>query len=111
MVRSGVPKRLWCDSLEFEAYMISNTALDIYMLQGEVPETVMLGGTSYISQFHDHGFYNWVMFRDDPIKYPDENPVLGRYLGPAIDVGTAMTANIMKGNGEVVHRSTYHGLK
>ena len=32
-------------------------------------------------------------------------------MGPAIDVGTEMTATIMKGNGEVVYRSTYHGLK
>ena len=32
-------------------------------------------------------------------------------MGPEIDVDPAMTANIMNGNGEVVHRSTYHGLK
>ena len=51
------------------------------------------------------------MFRDEPIKYPDNNPVLGRFLGPEIDVGPEMTANIMKGNGEVVHLSSYHELK
>ena len=51
------------------------------------------------------------MFRDEPIQYPDENLVLGIYLEPAIDVGPIMTANIMKGNGEVVHWSTYCGLK
>ena len=51
------------------------------------------------------------MFRDDPFQYPDENPLLGRYLGPAIDVGTEMTAKIIKRNGEVLHRSTYRGLK
>ena len=45
-----------------------------------------------------HGFYDWVMFRDEPIKHPDNNPVLGRYLGPVIDIGPAMTTNIMKGN-------------
>ena len=56
------------------------------MLQEEVIETVMLGGTSDISQFCEHGFYDWVMFWYDPIQYPDENPVLSRYLGPAIDV-------------------------
>ena len=37
--------------------------------------------------------------------------MLSRYLGPEIDVDPAMTANIMNGNVEVVHRSTYHGLK
>ena len=44
------------------------------------------------------------MFRDEPIQHPDKNPVLGRYLGPEIDVGPEMTAKIMKGNSEVVHR-------
>ena len=37
--------------------------------------------------------------------------MLGRYLGPAIDVGPAMKTNITKANGEVLHRLTYHGLK
>ena len=32
-------------------------------------------------------------------------------MRPAIDVGPAMTAKIMKGNGEVVHRSIYRGFK
>ena len=41
------------------------------MLQGELPETVMLSGTSDISQFCEHGLFDWVMFRDDPIQYPD----------------------------------------
>ena len=50
------------------------------------------------------------MFRDDPIQFPDNNPVLGRYIGPELDVGPAITANIMKENGEVVHRSTYDSL-
>ena len=57
------------------------------MLQGEAPETVMLGVTSDISHLCENGFYYWVMFRDDPIQYSDKNPVLGRCLGPAIDVG------------------------
>ena len=51
MVLASAPKRIWEDALEYEAYVRSNTALDIYMLQGEVPETLILGDTSYISQF------------------------------------------------------------
>ena len=50
------------------------------------------------------------MFRDDPIQFLDENPVLGKYLGPALDFGPAMTANILKESGEVVHCSTYNAL-
>ena len=50
------------------------------------------------------------MFRDQPVAFPDDNPVLGRYLGPAIDVGPALTTKILKANGEVVYRSTYRAL-
>ena len=44
------------------------------------------------------------MFRDDPIQYPYEGSLLGRYLGPEIGVGLEMTAKIMKANVKVVHR-------
>ena len=83
--------------------MRCHTTLDDYILQGKVPEAVMLGGTSDISLFFQHGFYDWFMFRDELIKYPDEISVLGRYLVPAIYVGPEMTAMILKVNREVVH--------
>ena len=51
------------------------------------------------------------MFREKPIQFPDENPVLGRYLGSAVDAVLAITAKIMKVNGEVFHQSTYRALK
>ena len=105
MVWEGSPNLVWDDALEFKAYVRSNTSLDIYMLQGEVPEDVMLGGTSDICQFCEHGFYNWVMFRDKPIQYADKHTVLGKYLG-TIDVGTEMKAKFMNRDGKVVHRST-----
>jgi hypothetical protein len=49
MVRAGAPKPFWADAIELKAYVGSNTAHDIFILQGEVPETVMLGKTSNIS--------------------------------------------------------------
>ena len=110
MVQSGAPRRIWDNALDFEAYVRSNTAFDIYILRGEVPETVMLGGTSDISQFCEYGFYDWFIFRDDMIQDPDENQVLDQYLGREIDVVPEMIAKIMKINGEVLHRSTYRGL-
>ena len=36
--------------------------------------------------------------------------VLGRNLGPIIDVGMDMTVKILKSNGEVVHWLTYQDL-
>jgi len=110
MVHAGAPKPFWADAIELEAYVRSNTAHNIFILQGEVPETVMSGETSDISQFCEFAFYDWIMFRDQPVAFPDDNPVLGRFLGPAINVGPTLTAKILKANGEVVYRSTYRAL-
>ena len=101
MVRAGAPKPFWADAIELEAYVRSNTAHDIYILQGKVPETLMSGETSDISQFCEFAFYDWIMFRDQPVAFPDDNPVLGRYLGPAIDVGPALTAKILEQMGRL----------
>ena len=50
-VQADAPKAMWVDSIEYKAYIQLNTAWDLYMLQGETPETVMSGETSNISQF------------------------------------------------------------
>ena len=50
------------------------------------------------------------MFKDEPISSLENNPVLGIYLGPSIDVGPVLTDNILKSNGEVFHRSTHHNI-
>jgi hypothetical protein len=49
MVRSGAPKRLWVDCLVREAYVRSSTALDIFSLEGQVPDTIVNGQTYDIS--------------------------------------------------------------
>ena len=50
------------------------------------------------------------MFIDEKNQFTDDNTVLGRYLGPALNVGMEMTSKITKDNGEVVHSSTYDAL-
>ena len=39
------------------------------------------------------------MFRDQPVAFPDDNPVLDHF-----------TAEFLKANGEVVYRSMHHAL-
>ena len=111
MTKSGSPKKLWDHCLELEGLIRSHTALDIYKLNGEVPETIMTGDTADISIIAEHAWYDWVKFYD-PVgnTFPEDTTYLGRYLGPAIDVGPALTAKILKSNGEVVFRSTYRSL-
>jgi hypothetical protein len=106
MLKTGSPKRLWDHCIELEGLIRSHTANDIFSTGGEVPETIMKGGTADISQICEFGWYDWVMFRDTIAAFPDDKLVLGRYLGPATDVGSAMTAKILKQNGQFVCRST-----
>ena len=44
------------------------------------------------------------------MAFHGEKLVLGRYCGPSIDVGTALTAKILRKNGQQVHRSIYRLL-
>jgi hypothetical protein len=43
MLRSGCPKRVWDDCIIREAYVRSHTSLDIYGLEGQVPESKVKG--------------------------------------------------------------------
>ena len=43
MTKIKSPKVLWGDCLELEAYILSNTALGVFELDGMTPETKMLG--------------------------------------------------------------------
>ena len=76
-----------------------NTAHDIYKLDEEVPETVMSGETSDISQFFELELFEWVMFYDENAPFPDYMLKFRHLLGPSIDVARAMTAKILTENG------------
>ena len=53
MIRYGVPKVLWDYFIYLEAYIRSNSAYEIFMLDGEVPNMVMLDETSDITKYHE----------------------------------------------------------
>jgi hypothetical protein len=106
MMKTGSPKVLWDHCIELETLVCSNTSNDIYMTNGKVPETVMTGSTADISHICEFAWFYWVMIRDNIPMFPDHKLILGRFLGPATDVGLALTAKILKSNGQVVYRST-----
>jgi hypothetical protein len=110
MIKTGSPKTLWNHSIELEALVCSSASNDIYMTNGKRPETIMAGSTADISHISEFGWYDWVMFRDNILTYPDDKLILGCYLGPATDVGSALTAKILKSNGQFVCRSTLRHL-
>jgi len=90
--------KLWDHCLELEAYLEYHTALDSFELQGQVAETIVSGKTAEISPFAEHGWYDWVMWFDSDAAYSKPKEQLGRWLGPAIDIGPAMPAKILKCN-------------
>ena len=70
---------------------------------------IMLGQTTDISSFIEHPFYTWVEFWDNLAKYPEPKEQLSRWLAPAIAIGHAMMAKILKSNGQVLYVLTYRG--
>jgi hypothetical protein len=75
-------------------------------LDGQVPWTIVKSETANISAIALFCWYIWVIFRDTSISFPEDNMDLGHNLGPAIDVGLAMTWKILKENGgQVVYCS------
>ena len=106
MLKSGFPKALWDHCIELESLIRSHTALDIYGLEGQVPETVMSGQTGNIISLCEFKWFKWVMFFQPKETYPDDKMFIGIWLGPAIDVGATMTYNILRPDGGYVCCST-----
>ena len=101
LTRSGAPRRLCCFVLEYKSYVCLHTAPDIYQLDGHVPEMDVLGETADISLFSEFSFWVWVKFREDGGTFPDDKMVLGKYLGPSIDVRPAMMQQAAPGEGSI----------
>ena len=71
----------------------------------------MKGDGADISNISEYKWYEWVKYFDTACTYPDDKWVLGRYLGPAPDVGYMMTSKILLHTGDHIPRSTLRPLK
>ena len=110
MTKYKSPKRLWDHCVELEGYIRSHTALNLYELENEVPETKLSGQTGEISPFAEYHWYQWVKWYNTTNNLPNDKEELGRWLGPSTDVGPALTAKILKANGQIVHSATHRPL-
>jgi hypothetical protein len=61
----------------------------------------MTGSTADNSHITEFGCDDWVMYRDCIPSYPDDKLILGRYLGPVTDIGSALTPKILQPNGQI----------
>ena len=66
----------------------------------------MPGQTADISAICQFEWFQWVMYFEPTESYLNDKWTIGRYLGPTVDVGSAMTQKILKSNGEFVSRNT-----
>jgi hypothetical protein len=97
---------LWDHCIELEALICSSASTNIYMTNSKVQETIMTSSTTNISHICEFCWYDWVLFSDNVPTFPDEKLILVCYLGPVTNIGSALTAKILKSNGQTVCRST-----
>jgi hypothetical protein len=55
MIKTGSPRVLWDHCIDLEAHIRSLTSNNIYMTNGEVPETIMTGSSADISHICEFG--------------------------------------------------------
>jgi hypothetical protein len=96
MIKTGSHRVVWDHCIELEVLICSSTSNNVYMTNGKVPETIMTGSTANISHICEFGWYDWVMFRNNIHMFPHAKVTLGQYLGPVTNVGSALTAKILK---------------
>jgi hypothetical protein len=90
---------------------VTKSKTDIYKLDGQVPETKMLGQTADISFICGFAWYDWIYFNASIAGFPDPKMQLGRYLGPTDpDAGSVLTAKILANSDDVVRRNTFRLL-
>ena len=83
--------KLWDYCAERRARIINSTYTDHARLNGMVPHTKMTGQPCDISEIAEFEWYEWVYYRDEPMSFPYPIEHLGRFLGPAENVGSAMS--------------------
>ena len=59
----------------------------------------MMGQRADISRLCEYEWFDWVMYYKQTNSYLNDKVTMGRYIGPVIDVGSAMTMKIPKSNG------------
>jgi hypothetical protein len=88
----------------------SHTSIDIFGMEGQVPEIKVKGETVDISTMTEYAWYEWVKFQYTAAKFPVSKIQLGRYLSATVDIGPAVAQRILKNNGQVMYRTSVRSL-
>ena len=103
MRRTGTPVRLWDYCWVYAAELRSLTCTDNIYLDGETPYGKVHGYSPDISEYLTFEWYAWVWYHDP--NTPEKSKI-GRWLGPAHDVGQGLAYYILTDKGKVAIRST-----
>ena len=101
MIRLRVPARLWDYGLVYEAKIMTRIASSYDLRTGYERVT---GDTCDISEWIDFEFYDLIWYWDAP--FMEANPKIGRWLGVAHRISSALCYWILKENRTVLARST-----
>ena len=118
MLEIHAPEVVWDSCLEWCAMVRSHTAVNIRSLDGQVPATKISGDTMDISQLAEFGFHDWVWFVDtkhsDSLEMTGEPSMqkkrIGKYLGPAESVGSAMCGVVLTEKGTRLDKASIFSL-
>jgi hypothetical protein len=99
--RRNIPRRLWSYLVLYEVGVMNFT---VRGRTERTPYERVTGDTPDISEYVDFEFYDNVWWYDQ--AGDEENPYIGKWLGPSHRIGSPMCYWILKSNGEVVSRST-----
>ena len=110
MKESGSPIPLWDYCVERRARINNLLAKDLFQLHGQNAHFTVTGEEGDISNLCQFGWYDWCYFREKKAKFPFNQEILGRVLGPATGAGNEMCQWILKANGRVVPRRTCRPL-
>jgi hypothetical protein len=110
MKESNSPMIFWDYCLERRARIHNLTAKPNFKLHGTNAHTQTLLEEGDISSLCQFGWYQWCYYREHTAKFPNQQEVLGRVLGPARGEGNEMAQWILKGNGKVVPRRSVRAL-
>lgn len=105
MNASNTPGCLWDDGLEYYSQVRCHTVNTIHETQGEVPQTMMTGEVSDISYLCEFDWYKYVWYMN-PEDESMERKKLGKYCGPFLHQGDAMSAKVLTEKGQQVNRTS-----
>jgi hypothetical protein len=107
MKQTATPVRLWDYCWEYAAALRSLTATNNIYLDKRTPFELVHGYTPDISEYTTFKWYDWIWFHEP--TNPDKQEI-GRWLGPAHNVGQGLAYYVLSNTGKVRMRSTVSAI-